>query len=189
MIYYLIIFTAFLAILLCFLYSIFIFDSIFTNVSIKHIDVSSSGEATRKVKEILEGLKLSEGNFFDLGSGRGAFAIRIKKLFPDFQVYGFDRSPFKVYLSRARAFVSGQKVVFTRKNIFNVDLNGADIVYVYTWQTTVNKLKEKFEKELKPGTVVIVSTFSIPDWDPVLTKETLKIKRDPAFERIYVYRR
>jgi len=191
MIYYLSIILAVIIIVLCFLYSIVILDSVVTNISgTKYIDVSSSRKATRKIRDILERLDLKkEAVFFDLGSGRGAFSIRIKKIFPGFNVYGFDRSPFKICLSRIRAFFSGQKIIFTRKNIFNVDLSKADIVYVYTWQTTMNQLKEKFEKELRPGAIVVTSTFTIPGWEPMIAEETLKIKRDPAFEKIYVYKR
>jgi len=187
--YYFIILSSFLIILLCFLYIILILDSILANVSIKYIDVSTSKKATRVIKEILDELNLKEAAFFDLGSGRGALAIRIKRFFPCFNVYGFDRSPFKIYLSRIRAFLSGQKVVFIRKNIFNINLGKADIIYVYIWPETMKKLKEKLEKELKPGATIIASTFPVPGWQPQITKETLSIKKDPGFERIYVYRR
>jgi trans-aconitate methyltransferase len=190
MIYYLTITLSILIIIFSFFYSIFILDSILTNINKKYLDVSSSRKATEKVKEILNELELKkEANFIDLGSARGAFSIRIKKFFPDYQVYGFDRSLFKIYLSRVRAFFSKQKVVFTRKNIFNVDLSEADIVYIYIWPTTMIKLQEKLEKELKPGTIVIASTFPVPNWQAMMTKETLKIKKDPSFERMYVYRR
>jgi SAM-dependent methyltransferase len=189
MINYLTMLFSVIAIIFCFLYSIFILDSILTNISIKYIDVSSSKKATKIIKDILNELDLGKAVFFDLGSGRGAFSIRIKRLFPQMQVYGFDRSPFKIYLSRVRAFLAGQKVVFVRKNILNVNLSEADIVYTYIWPTTMVKLKEKFEKELKPGSLVIASTFPVPGWEPVLTKETLMIKKDPGFERIYVYKR
>lgn len=190
MIYYLSITLTLIIIIISVLYSAVILDSIITNLSgAKYIDVSSSIKATKKIKEALDELGLKEAVFFDLGSGRGVFSIRIKKFFPGFKVYGFDRSPFKISLSRIRAFLFGQKITFIRKNIFNVDFSDADIVYIYTWQTTMNKLKEKLEKELKPGALVITSTFTVPGWEPILTKETLKVKRDPAFERIYVYRR
>lgn len=188
--YYFAILLSVFIIVASFFYSIIILDSIITGIGgVKYIDVSSSTKATRKIKDILDELGQKEAVFFDLGSGRGVFSIRIKKFFPGFTVYGFDRSPFKTFLSRVRAFISGQKVIFTRKNVFNVDLRSADIVYIYTWQTTMDKLKDKFERELRPGTLVITSTFTIPGWEPISTRETLKVKRDPAFERIYVYRR
>ncbi|MDD5731426.1 MAG: methyltransferase domain-containing protein [Patescibacteria group bacterium] len=186
---YSVIFTALLIIFISFLYSVFILDSILTNIHIKYIDVSSSKKATQKVKEILEKLDLKKATFFDLGSGRGAFAIRIKKFFPDFQVYGFDRSPFKIYFSRARSSFVRQKVIFARKNIFDVDLSRADIVYIYTWPETMEKLKNKLEKELRQGAIIIVSTFPVPGWQPQFTQETLMIKKDPGFEKMYVYRR
>ena len=178
-----------LAIAAVLLYSIFLIDAIFTNIKVEHIDVPSSKKAIKNIEKIIHDLRLEKAIFYDLGSGRGSLAINIKRSFPHFDVYGFDRSGFKIILSRAKAFLWGAKVNFFRRDILKVDIREADIIYTYVWPTTVEKLQEKFDKEAKNGTFFIASTFPFPNWRAILERETLTIKRDPSFEKIFLYRK
>jgi len=178
-----------LAIIAVFLYSIFLIDAIISNIRVEYIDVPSSKRAIENIKKTIRELELKKVVFYDLGSSRGSLAISIKKSFPHFDVYGFDRSGFKIILSRAKAFLWGAKVNFFRRDILKVDIREADIIYTYVWPTTVEKLQEKFDKEAKNGTFFIASTFPFPNWRAILERETLTIKRDPSFEKIFLYRK
>ena len=173
-------------------YCLFIFDSILATSRKEYIDVPSSRKSLKNVIGILKELGVSDKNliFYDLGSGHGKIAIGIKKAFPSFQSYGFDRSIFKIYFSRIRAVLNRTEVHFQRKNILELDLRKADIVFVYIWPSTMEALSKKFREELKPGAFAVISTFPLSEyWQPILTKETLSIKNDHTFEKIYVYRK
>ena len=171
------------------IYIILIWDSIFTNLNITYIDVSSSKRAIEVVKKIIKELGIERGILYDLGSGRGSVAIGVKKAFPEMQVFGFDRSLVKIVLSRVRSFLSRAKVKFTRKNFFKVNLGEADIIYNYTWHSTIRELRDKIEKEAKSGAFIISNTFPLPDLSPAFTREVLTRKNKPSFEKIYIYRK
>lgn len=187
MIYYILVNLCLLAILvfLCF----FVWDSILANIRSRYIDVPTSRKARKNIFSILGEIGIIDGVFYDLGSGRGAMSLSTKRAFPEMKVHGFDRSRFKIFLSRVRSFLSGIKVFFKRTDIFNIDIGMADIIYLYIWPTSIPEIKDKIEREAKKGVVVISNTFPIQDWEPALIRETLSVKNNPSFEKIYVYRR
>ncbi len=52
------------------------------------------------------------------------------------------------------------------KNFFNANINEADIVFCFLIPKTMEKLKDKFIKELKPETKIISFAFQIKGWVP-----------------------
>lgn len=52
------------------------------------------------------------------------------------------------------------------KNFFNANLRKADIIFCFLMPKTMEKLKDKFIKELKSGTKIISYAFEIKDWKP-----------------------
>ena len=57
-----------------------------------------------------------------------------------------------------------------RENIFDVDLSDATVVICYLLQETNDKLQEKFERELKPGTKVVSVAFEFKGWKVAKTE-------------------
>ncbi len=55
---------------------------------------------------------------------------------------------------------------FCLADAFSVDLSGADAVYLFLMPETYAKLRPKFERELKPGAVVVSYVWPIPGWTP-----------------------
>ena len=70
---------------------------------------------------------------------------------------------------------SKSKVYF--KNFKKVDLSKYNVIFCYLLDNYVNSLKEKFDKELKPGTRIISYSFSIKNWH-----------KPEKIERMFVYR-
>jgi hypothetical protein len=79
--------------------------------------------------------------------------------------------------------LSKSKIVLRRENIFTVDLREANVIYCYLNDTMMKKLREKFEQECQPGTLIISYMFSVPGWQP---ERKLKIAGRKN-ERIYFY--
>lgn len=122
-------------------------------------------------------------HIIELGSGWGGLSFSIKRHFPKARVRGFELSPFPYWFSKLREICS-PKVHFTRGDIFDQDLSGADAVVYYLSPVVAERLSAKFKAELKPGTIIVSNAFVLPGFDPVETLETnigVKIK-------IYVYR-
>jgi predicted RNA methylase len=56
-------------------------------------------------------------------------------------------------------------------DLFNYDISGADAVFIFLLDKSYGRLVEKFKKELKPGTRVVVGCWEIKEWKDKLIKE------------------
>lgn len=169
-----------LFIIIFILYLLFTLDSLITG----H-DLPTSKNAVRVISKIISKYKPEAKNFYDLGCGRGTLALAIKKNFPDFEVYGIDKSPFRILFAKLKAYFLGRKINFKKSDLFNENLKSADIVYTYLWYDLMPPLEEKLKKELKNGAVIITNTSYFPNWQPSETYITYPKKLD--FEKLFVY--
>jgi hypothetical protein len=64
-----------------------------------------------------------------------------------------------------------KKVEVLRENFFNSNIEDATVVTVYQGVGVNKKLREKFSRELKPGTRVVSYRFRFQGWSPVKTNE------------------
>ncbi len=119
--------------------------------------------------------------FYELGSGdgrivrtaaaQGARAFGVEKSLPliwwsRFITY-IARSA-RIYPRRGDTKVSHYSLPsYIQRNILDVDLSNADVIFCYLLPGIMPRLKEKFERELKSGTRVITYAFSVPGWTPI----------------------
>ena len=88
-----------------------------------------------------------------------------------------------------KAKILKEKIYFQRKNLFEVDLNLADIVYIYLPNNLMTPLETKIKKELKPGKMVITNTTRFPNLKPIDRVVTYpKISNPSDFETLFVYK-
>ncbi len=113
-------------------------------------------------------------NVYDLGCGDGRLLAAAKKFEPKCNVFGIELSLLPYIVSKLR--VRG-KVCFG--DLFKKDLSDADVVFVFLMKRIYPKLKAKLEKELKPGTRVIVNTWRIDGWEVE--------KKDSGYKKAIVY--
>lgn len=121
--------------------------------------------------EIVErSLKLAEikpGDvFYELGSGDGrvvtAAALKGAK------AIGIEIDKLRVlYSSFWLKIFRIKNAQIINRDIFDVDLSDADIVFTYLLERTNEKLEEKLKKELRPGTRVVGVGFPFPNWRPI----------------------
>lgn len=101
---------------------------------------------------------------YDLGSGDGRMVIAAAMRGAN--ALGVELSSLRVWYSRVwiKMLRLSNLARIIQKDIFDVDLSKADVVICYLLQETNDKLQEKFEKELKPGTRVVSVAFEFRGW-------------------------
>ena len=134
------------------------------------------------VKRILKLAQIKKGQkVYDLGCGDARLVCAFAK--EGAKATGYEISLIQYLQSLIRLFFVGNLNASVKfKNFWNEDLHDADIIYIFLMSHIYPKLKEKFRKELKKGTTVIVYAFKIDGWEPVLVDE-IKGKQP-----IYVYK-
>lgn len=136
------------------------------------------------IPRILEIANIQSGDkFYDLGCGDGKMLIAASK--KGAQCYGFDISLFPYILAKIRRLFSKNKknIHIKYKNFWKVDLSDADIIYFFHSPKYKISLRNKLQKEIKPGAKVVTYLFSIPEWIPLLSD------KPPGKPPIYLYKK
>jgi len=113
--------------------------------------------------------------FYELGCGSGDVLLKAENL--GALVTGFEISPFYFLMSRIRT-IKNKNIKVLCRNINNVDLRNADVVYCYLLPNFLKNLSPKFLKE-KPKKIISIS-FEIPG---LPNQKTYKFKN----RLIYIY--
>lgn len=121
---------------------------------------------------------------YDLGAGDARLLVEACKQYPHLVARGSELSPLVYFWGRLRIFFSGQKADLRMKDLFTEDLRDADCIFLYLMPGFMEKLKEKFHKELRPGTKIVSYTFPFTGLHPVETKVVPWIQ---GTKNVYVY--
>ena len=140
--------------------------------------------SSRRIRQIIEAADVKNGDVvYELGSGMGNIALAFSEN-QNVKVVGFELSPIFYFISLVRKWLLKRKnAEFRMKNFYNADLSGATIVYFYLMPKSIEKMKEKFDKELKPGTKIISFGFPIKEW------KAEKIIQGENLPKVYFYKR
>jgi len=134
----------------------------------------------RAVRLMLKAAGLKDGDIvYDIGCGDGRIIIEAMRKY-NVRGIGIERSLLVWLLAKLRQIILKSKAQLLYKNMFKVDLSDADTVFCYLLPNTINKLKEKFEKELKIGAKIVSHGFQIEGWKPVYEIKRDKIKKTPS---------
>ena len=135
------------------------------------------------IKVVRKMLKMAEVDdedvVYDLGSGDGRIVIEAAHRFHAWGV-GVEADPLRVFWSRLKIRKLGlqDQVKIIWGNLFHQNISHGTVVILFLWGKTNEKLKEKLQEELKPGTKIVSYVWKFKGWKPV------KIDRK---ERIYLY--
>ena len=143
----------------------------------------TSTRVRRKLLEIIIERRIT-GTVLELGSGWGTLAIPLARMLPHCRIIAYENSPVPYLFSRFAQVLHKQKnLEIIRENFFRASLAEADLVVCYLYPKAMERLKTKFEQELKERSLVISSTFAVPQWRPERVAEA----PDHYHTRIYVY--
>lgn len=126
-----------------------------------------------KVRTMIELAGIKPAEFvIDLGSGDGTLVIEAAKR--GAKAVGVEFNPFLVWYSRYQIRRhKNLRAKIIREDLYNYPLHDADIIFVYLLPETLNRLKGKLEKEVKPGTRIVSNAFPIPGWIPAKEKDNV----------------
>ena len=130
-----------------------------------------------KVRTMLEMAEVGSGDtLYDLGSGDGRLITMAAREFGA-RAVGIEVDPILVSWSRIRIRTSGLsgRACIIRGNLFKSDISEATVVTLFLRQGVNNALKEKFKRELKPGTKIVSYVHTFEGWKPVKADEKLEI--------------
>ena len=122
---------------------------------------------------------------YDLGAGDARIITIAAKEFGAKSI-GYEIAVLPYFLGCIKIMLKGLrgKAKLKFNNFFEQDLSQADVVCTFLSPRAMEKLKPKFEKELKPGCRIVSFAFSIPGWQP-----TKKDKPNQKTTAIYLYQR
>lgn len=115
----------------------------------------------------------------DLGSGDGTLVIEAARL--EAEATGVEINPFLMWYSRWRIKRADLKnhATIIRGDFREFPLSGADVVFLYLWPSTIEKLKAKLSQELKPSSRIISNGFPITGWKHIIEKGKVYLYRMP----------
>jgi cyclopropane fatty-acyl-phospholipid synthase-like methyltransferase len=116
--------------------------------------------------DILGLLDLKSGEtFYELGSGDGRVLIRAVQKYGVSGI-GIENDSELVVGSKRNIgnFSLDDRITIIQGSYYDMPLHDADAIYMFLNNTEARLLKEKFERELKPGARVLSLAFPIPEW-------------------------
>ena len=139
-------------------------------------------------REMLSLGELKPGEtLFDLGCGKGNLLFIAAEEFKA-RAIGIERQTYLVK-DLKNEICSQQyenKIRIIEGDLFEQDISSADLITLYLYQTTLEKLRIKLDEELKPGTRVVSLIYKIDGWKPLKEKHVEYAGID---NRIYLYKK
>lgn len=126
-----------------------------------HLDTSSParGEVARSAGG--EGAPI----LVDLGCGDGRVLFRLKKIFPQVTMIGYERQWWLWLWTKFRA--RGTGVIIRRDSFYDADLANVSVVYCFLLHSVMAKVEKMLRTKLKKGATVYSYGFSFPTWTPI----------------------
>ena len=113
---------------------------------------------------------------YDLGSGDGRIIVNGAKMYGA-KTVGIEADPLRYLWSKFVIFFNNltDKVNVIWGNFNKISIIDATVVTIYQRKGVNKVLKEKFIRELKPGTRIVSYMYEIEGWTPIKIDEESKI--------------
>jgi hypothetical protein len=124
-----------------------------------------------KPERIQKALKLAKlranETLYDLGAGDGRVLFIAARDFGANTV-GIEIGPVQCALIWLHAKISGfgNRIHVRWENFYKVNLQDADVVFVYATSKEINKLAPRLEQQMKKGSRLISISADFPAWEP-----------------------
>ncbi len=119
----------------------------------------------------------------DLGAGTGGLLRRLAQARPDARFTGIEHAPLPYLAARLNARGLGNLVI-ERNDLWRRPLADQDVVFAFLSPRVMPRLREKARAEMRPGSLLVSSSFPVPDTPPEQVVEVA----DWRGTRLYCYR-
>ncbi|MXS81781.1 class I SAM-dependent methyltransferase [Nitrosomonas oligotropha] len=120
----------------------------------------SSQRANQALESLLPGKE--RFSFVDLGSGCGGLLNNLARTHQNGQFHGIESAPLPFLISKLRSFLGVPNCNIVWGDFWQQDFSQYDVVYAYLSPVPMAALWEKAGKEMRPGSLLISNTFTIP---------------------------
>jgi SAM-dependent methyltransferase len=127
---------------------------------------------------------------YDIGCGDGRIVLYAAKAFGARGV-GIDIDPVRIDECKANAKRDKVEhlVKFKLADATKIDISEATVVSLYLLPESNELLRPKFEKDLKPGTLVVSHNYIIPGWDAKEIANSTVIDLEKVEHSIFLYKK
>jgi hypothetical protein len=122
-------------------------------------------------------------SMIDLGAGIGSVTVPLAAHNPGMKIESWERAPIPWGITAWRSRRLSNATVI-RQNLWTCDLSRFDVVFAFLSPAPMPQLGEKALREMRPGSLLVSSTFIIPGWEP----ESIVDLQDHMHTRLYCYR-
>ncbi|MEM4699600.1 MAG: class I SAM-dependent methyltransferase [Candidatus Nezhaarchaeales archaeon] len=139
------------------------------------------------VRRMLEMANVNQNDVvYDLGAGDGRILFMAAREFGA-RAVGIElrKDLFDQIEKKIREYGLSGRVRVIYGSFYDVDISEASVVTLYLLTSVNEKLRPKFERELKPGTRIVSHDFEVPGWRPVRVEE---VYDSWTTHKIYMYR-
>jgi hypothetical protein len=122
------------------------------------------------VEKMLDMAGVTPNDFvIDLGSGDGRNVIAAARR--GARALGVEYNPDLVELSRRRAGEAGvsERGTFVQGDMYEADVSQATVLALFLKPENLDRMRDTL-LAMKPGTRIVLNTFSLTDWDPDVTE-------------------
>lgn len=119
----------------------------------------------------------------DLGAGTGGLLRRLAQARPEAHFTGIEHAPLPYLAARLNARGLANLAI-RRNDLWRQPLGGEDVVYVFLSPRVMPRLWEKARAEMRPGSLLVSSSFPVPDATPERVVEVA----DRRGTRLHCYR-
>ncbi len=125
---------------------------------------------TKQRKKLIDILPMNDGDIiYDLGCGDGSILFNISQRIQNIKAIGFEISLLPYFIAKIKKIFGWNKyknVTIKFRNLFTQNLKNADIVIIFLFEKSYNKLINKFSQELKDDCLVVVEAWPLPNITP-----------------------
>lgn len=141
----------------------------------------SSNTVAEALSKVIE--RERSTSLIELGAGIGSVVVPLATRHPHLKITALEHAPLPWLILRWRCRTLGN-VEIVRQNLWQHDLAPYPIAFAFLSPLVMARLAAKVNAEMKPGSVLISSSFPIPNWPSDITS-TLDDRRQT---RLYGYR-